>query len=201
MSNVEGHPEEQFFQDAVRQPATSAGVPDPTLSASAWSADERVAIARRRLAASDWVLLASFLCTVFAAGAITTATRGAHVDPDLERSHVRAVVVADIIERAAPYADPDSAVFCLALFGSIDPTAAFLARFSGGEHLVVPVTRCLRVTPEVQGRDAFLVSVGKMQWLHGGYVQVLVGDEQRDLYTLKRNDEGWRVIRIEPVWR
>ena len=46
-----------------------------------------------------------------------------------------------------------------------------------------------------------LLSVGKIRWLYGGYVQVVVGDDRRDLYTLKLRDDRWTVFRIEPAWR
>lgn len=196
-----GDSEHSFFQgDAIHAPATPAGMPDPTRP-DPWSDEERAALARRRLGPSDWVLLGSFVCAALAVVVTASAARGPMVNPDVERPRVREAVIDHVLQRASSFADPDELAVCLSLFGSIDPLAVTLRRFDDRPFPVVPLSRCLRDAPELAGRRAYSLSVGKMQWLYGGYVQVLVGDERRDLYTLKRRDDGWQVVRIEPAWR
>ena len=69
--------EERFFaeRDADGVPATPAGLPDPIVRRDGWSVEEQAALARRKLGASDWVLLASFLCTALAVVVTATAAR------------------------------------------------------------------------------------------------------------------------------
>jgi hypothetical protein len=182
-------------------PATPASIADPVADPDALTAEERVAIRRKRLGPADWVIVASFFSTVAAVIVTATVAHGPAVDPDVERTRVRTAVIEHVLERVSPYVDADSSAFCVALYGSIDPGQGFLDTFDANGAPVVPSSLCHRDAPQVRGRDLFLLSVGKIRWLYGGYVQVVVGDDRRDLYTLKLRDGRWIVMRIEPAWR
>lgn len=170
------------------------GIPDGLSDPEAFTEDELRAVAGRRPSPSTWLSFAISVAAllVFVSGAV--AWRGPVLDRERERPRVRAAVLAHQFDEVIRRGLPTNAVFCVALFGGVDPLPEQLSMFRGHTPPVFPLSQCLRDGAAVTERTALLFSVGRLHWRFTGDVDVHAGVDHARPYRLRLREGQWEVL-------
>ncbi|MFZ9886223.1 MAG: hypothetical protein ACO3JL_01870 [Myxococcota bacterium] len=175
-------------------PATSVAIPDGVRDPEAFTDDELRAVARRQPSPSAWLAATTSLASLVAFVAGAYLWRGPALDHERERPRVRAAVLAHQFDEVLRRGVPANAVFCVALFGGVDPLPAQLAFFQDHSPPVVPVSHCHKDSTDLAAeRQGLLFSVGQLHWRWTGEVDVYAGADHARPYRLRLRDGQWEV--------
>jgi hypothetical protein len=185
----------------VFQPASPAFIPDPGQDRDALDVQERRALSRRPTWTPALSLLlfvglglAALACVVF------LSTRGPVFSKDAERPRVRQAALAHLFEDFEKGQVGAETVYCIALFGGVDPRPHFLERFDGGGRDVRSLSQCRDDVGTQHLRDFRLFEVGAIKWIHGGDVEIRAGVDLRAKLRLRQSGGNWQVVGRESLW-
>lgn len=177
-----------------RRPAMPVGIPDGLCDPEAFTDEELRAVARRQPSPSAWVAFAVSVTSLVVVVAAAMAWRGPALERERERPRVRAAVLAHQFDEVMRRGVPTNAVFCVALFGGVDPLPGQLAMFQAHTPPVLPLSECHREPSEGTDRTALLFSVGRLHWRFTGEVDVYAGVDHARAYRLRLRDGNWEVL-------